>query len=104
MSACVAGLVDIGLGLEVLNPNVGDVLYLCEPRKLLATRVRREEKGWGYLHTQVGVHQDLELKVLLALVGDLERGPKRVLGQRDAVHQSKLVRPHLTELLAQHGV
>lgn len=100
MSACVAGLVDIGLGLQVLNPNVGNVLYLCESRKLRATRVR----GGVYLHAQVGVHQDLELKVLFALVGDLKRGPERVLGQCDAVHQSKLVRPHLPELLAQHGV
>lgn len=50
------------------------------------------------------MHQDLEFKVLFALIGDLERGPERILGQSDAVHQSKLVRPCLPEFLAQHGM
>lgn len=50
------------------------------------------------------MHQDLEFKVLLALIGDLERRPERILGQSDAVHQSKLVRPGLPELLAQQGM
>lgn len=50
------------------------------------------------------MHQNLEFKVLLALIGDLERGPKRILAQSDAVHQSKLVRPCLPEIVAQHGM
>lgn len=57
-----------------------------------------------YLNPQVRVHQNLKLKVLLALIRNLQRGRQRILGERDAIDKPKLIRPSLPELLAQHAM
>lgn len=57
-----------------------------------------------YRDAQIRVHQHLELEVLLALIANLQGGLQCILGQCNAVHQSKFVRPCLAELLGQHGV
>ena len=48
------------------------------------------------------MHQDLELKVLLALIVDMQGSRQPVLRQGDTVDKTELVRPSLPELLAQH--
>lgn len=83
MGACVADLVDVGLGLKTLNADVGNILCLLDPSQLVRYGAEGDEL---YLHGQVCVHQDLEFKVLLTLIGDLEGGSERILGQSDAVH------------------
>jgi len=50
------------------------------------------------------MHQHLEVKRLRALVLHLQRRLQTVPGQGDAVHEPKLERPRLAELVAQHGV
>lgn len=96
MSGRVADLVDVGLGLEVLDANIGDVLL-----KLVATNARQKSRE-PYRNSQVGVHQDLEVEVLLALVRDIQRGRQSILRQGDTVDESELIRPSLLEVLAQH--
>lgn len=53
-----------------------------------------------YRNSQVGVHQDLEVEVLLALIGNIQRGRQSILGQGDTVDESELVRPSLLGVLA----
>lgn len=96
VSGRVADLVDVGLGLEVLDANIGDVLL-----KLVATNARQKSRE-PYRNSQVGVHQDLEVEVLLALVRDIQRGRQSILRQGDTVDESELIRPSLLEVLAQH--
>lgn len=57
-----------------------------------------------HLNAQISVQQNLEFEVLLALVLHLQGGFETLLGQGDTVHQTKLVRPRLLELFAQHRV
>jgi hypothetical protein len=40
VGACVAGLVDVGLGLEVLDADVGDILCLLDLDKVCAVKER----------------------------------------------------------------
>lgn len=44
----------------------------------------------------------LELKVLTTLVLHLQRRPQPFLAESDTVHQTKLVGPRLTEVIAEH--
>lgn len=55
-----------------------------------------------YINVKVGVHENLEIKVLLSLIANLQRCLQSILGESDTVYQAKLKRPSLAELLAQH--
>lgn len=100
MRGGVAGLVDVGLGFEVLDADVGDILFGLDA----AHSAGKDVTMSAYLHLQVRVHQDLELEVLLALIGHLQRGCQRIFGQSNAVDKPKLIRPSLPKLLAQHAM
>lgn len=54
-----------------------------------------------HLDTQIGMHQDLELKVLATVVLHLQRRSQTLLAQRDTVHERELVWPRLAGFLAQ---
>lgn len=67
----------------------------------------REKQPWGvlsYRNAQIGVHQHLEIKVLLALIANLQSGFQRVRGERNTVDQTELVWPCGAELIGQHRV
>lgn len=100
MRGGVAGLVDVGLGFEVLDADVGDILFVLDT----AHSAGKNVSTGSYLNLQVRVHQDLELEVLFALIRNLQRGRQRILGESNAVDKPKLVRPGLPKLLAQHAV
>lgn len=104
MCAGIAGLVDVGLGLEVLDADIGDILTRSALRSVAGPHSIGRPRKQSYLDVQIRVHQDLELKVLFAFICDLQRGFECALGQRDAVNQAKLIWPGLAEFLAQHGV
>lgn len=50
------------------------------------------------------MHQNLKLKVLTTLVLHLQRRSQSLLAQGDTIHQTKLVRPRLAEVISQHRV
>jgi hypothetical protein len=50
------------------------------------------------------VHKHLELKVLLALIANLQCRLQRVRGERNTVHQTELIWPSGAELIGQHRV
>jgi hypothetical protein len=102
MGGGVEGLVDVGLGLEVLDANIGDVLFVENKSESHQSNVILE--GSSYRDVEVCVHQSLEIKVLFAFVADLQCGLQGILCKGDTVNQPKLTRPRLTELLSKHRV
>lgn len=67
----------------------------------------QEKEPWGvlsYRNAQIGVHQHLEIKVLLALIANLQSRLQRIGGERNTVDQTELVWPCGAELIGQHRV
>lgn len=95
MRGCVLNLVDVGLGFEVVDADLGDVLFLS-----VSAQSQCADVAGTHLNTQIGMHQDLELKVLATVVLHLQRRSQSFLAQGDAVHERKLVWPRLAEVLA----
>lgn len=52
-----------------------------------------------YLNFQIGVHQNLEFKVLFSLVAHFQRSFQGIPCEGNTVHETELVRPRLAELL-----
>lgn len=104
LRACVLRLVNVRLGLEVVNADLGDVLFRSAQTDTVVILPSLLLPPWmqPYLNTQVRMQQHLELKVLATLVLHLQRRPQPFLAERDTVHQTKLVRPRLAELIAEH--
>lgn len=53
----------------------------------------------AYLDVEVRVQQELKLKSLLALIPHIQHRLQPVCAQRDAIHQTKIMRPLLAELV-----
>lgn len=67
----VAGFVDVGLRLKVLDTNVGNILETV--RSLKPVGVLGSGDVNSYVNVKVAVHQNLELEVLCALIAHLKR-------------------------------
>ena len=96
MGGCVLGFVDVRLRLEVLDADFRDILLLIRD-----CRISLRKMG-AHLHIEIRVHEHLELKVLLALILHLQRSPQTLLGESDTIHETKLKRPGLLQLVTEH--
>lgn len=58
----------------------------------------------AYINAEIGVHQNLEVEILIALVLYLQGCFQTFLAQGDTVQKAELIRPSLPEFLAQHSM
>lgn len=104
LRACVLRLINVRLGFEVVDADLGDVLLGLFISTAILQCKPDTAADRSYLNTQVRMQEHLELKVLSTLVLHLQRRPQPFLAESDTVHQTKLVGPRLTEVIAEHGV
>lgn len=72
------------------------VLYTYTPSPL-------DDRVRSYLNSQIRVQQHLELERLLALVPHVHHRLQTLGTERDAVHQTEIVRPIFAEVLWECG-
>lgn len=70
VGGCVLDLVDVDLGFEVVDADLGDVLFWSVkwPKPIRICSLNPT-----HLNAQIGMHQDLELKVFATVVLHLQR-------------------------------
>jgi hypothetical protein len=71
----------------------------CCERVVSTFPVRRKKNT--YRNSKVSVEEGLEVKGLVSLVAHVQHGLQTVLGQGDAVLQTKVVRPSLLHIVAE---